>query len=247
MTPTGSNKETSIIHHSHNALFRALCSLFMLLKTILNTAIPSLRPQDSVAKALDLMEHNRMPQLPIVDKGELVSMADEFRLEAYDENSPLADVIHFETPLLRGDQHLFEVLPILNDNLEVLPVLDENNVFLGSFTAKDALQAFSKIMGMQEVGAIIVIVINAQDYSLAEISRLVESNNCKILSSNIAGQLHDPLNPLTLTLKLNKEDITAVVATLQRFGYEIEAAFAHKPIQNSEQERYDLLMKYLNI
>ena len=50
-----------------------------------------------------------------------------------------------------------------------------------------------------------------------------------------------------LTLKINRENITSIVATLERFGYTVEASYAHEPVESIEQERYNMLMKYLSV
>jgi acetoin utilization protein AcuB len=219
----------------------------MLIKDFINNDIPSLRLHDTVARALDLMETNRLLQLPLVDEEEFVGMMDEFHLAEYDDDTKIAEIPPLETPYLTGNQHLFEAFSKMNEHIEMLPVLDENKLFVGVVTLQDVLKQLSIALGMQERGAIIIVSLPSRDYSLAEISRLVESNGVKILSSYLSGQSNDPLNPMQLTLKLNQEDIGTVVATLERFGYDVEAAFANQAIQSVEQERYDLLMKYLNI
>ncbi len=219
----------------------------MLIKDFINNDIPSLRLNDTVARALDLMETNRVLQLPLVDEELFIGMMDEFHLSEYDDDTKINEVPPLETPFLTSNQHLFEAFSKMNEHIEMLPVLDENKFFKGVVTLQDVLKQLSVALGMQEIGAIIIVSLPSRDYSLAEISRLIESNNCKILSSYLSGQNNDPLNPMKLTLKLNQEDIGAVVATLERYGYEVEAAFANQAIQSVEQERYDLLMKYLNI
>jgi hypothetical protein len=81
---------------------------------------------------------------------------------------------------------------------------------------------------------------------LAEISRLVEENHAKILSSIIK---EDPLDPgkIRLTLKINQADMSRIVATLERFNYKVIGRYQEtKPIEN-ERERIDMLLRYLDI
>jgi hypothetical protein len=95
-------------------------------------------------------------------------------------------------------------------------------------------------------GSILVLSLNYADYSLAGISRLIEENNAKILSSIIK---EDPLDPgkIRLTLKVNLGDMSRVVATLERFGYKVIGRYQEsKPIEN-ERERIDMLLRYLDI
>jgi acetoin utilization protein AcuB len=65
---------------------------------------------------------------------------------------------------------------------QVVPVFSDNNEFLGVISINTTLLAFSQMSFINSPGAIIVLLINERDYSLAEISRLIEENNCKILS-----------------------------------------------------------------
>jgi len=95
-------------------------------------------------------------------------------------------------------------------------------------------------------GSILVLSMNFSDYSLAEISRLIEENHAKILSSIIK---EDPLDPgkVRLTLKVNQADMSRIVATLERFGYKVIGRYQEsKPIEN-EKERIDMLLRYLDI
>ena len=88
--------------------------------------------------------------------------------------------------------------------------------------------------------------MNQQDYSLAEISRLVEGEKAQILSSCITNDLMDT-SKVKLTLKINKTDLSHISATLERFGFRIIGKFQEAEIKSNEQDRYDMLMKYLDI
>jgi acetoin utilization protein AcuB len=95
-------------------------------------------------------------------------------------------------------------------------------------------------------GAILVLSMKYVDYSLSEISRLIEENHAKILSSIIK---EDPLDPgkIRLTLKINQVDMSRIVATLERFNYKVIGRYQEtKPVEN-ERERIDMLLRYLDI
>jgi len=98
----------------------------------------------------------------------------------------------------------------------------------------------------QATGGILVLSLKEIDYSLAEISRLIESNETKILSSFVAVDEYDSAM-IKLTLKLNKTDLSRVIATLERFSYKIIAQFQETELLSNDKERLDLLLRYLNI
>ena len=99
---------------------------------------------------------------------------------------------------------------------------------------------------VQGPGGILILRLNENNYSLQEISRLVEENNAKVLSLNIATD-DNLTEKIRITLKLNISEMSHVIATFERFGYEIIASFQENELQNNNSENLGLLMKYLNI
>ena len=91
-----------------------------------------------------------------------------------------------------------------------------------------------------------MLSLNQIDYSLAEVSRLIEAEGAKILSAWIANDVLDT-DKIKLTVKINKTDLSHIAATLERFGYKIIAKFHETKHSATEQERLDILMKYLEM
>jgi H2-forming N5,N10-methylenetetrahydromethanopterin dehydrogenase-like enzyme len=128
----------------------------------------------------------------------------------------------------------------------LVTVLDDSNTFLGVISIKDTVTAFAQSAAVHSPGGIIILSLKQIDYSLAEISRLVESNGAKILSSIVNNDIMDA-NMIKLTLKINQTDLSAIVATFERFEYNIIAKFEDSEMESSDQERLDILFKYLDI
>lgn len=221
----------------------------MTIAEIINHDLPILKPSDTVGNALNWMEENRIGQLVVVDAGKYAGIVSEDILMDYDEDMQLSDVmLQFSEITLSDYQHIYESLGLISKyHLQVIGIVDEEENFVGIITASEVYTKFGELLGSQEPGAVLVISIKNRDYSLAEISRLVESDNAKILSSYFTGNTYLSNDSASLTLKINRESITSVVATLERFGYTVEASYAHEPIESIEQERYNMLMKYLSV
>jgi predicted transcriptional regulator len=221
----------------------------MLAIDLVDYDIPALKTSDTIAKALQLMDENRLSQLAVIHNDKYVGMLEEDALLDYDESELIETVLpDFSGVFVLVFQHLYELLGTASRyDLKILPVLDEEQKFVGSISSNNIYQLLAKQIGTYEPGAIIEMSLLNRDYSLSEISRLIESENAKVTSSYITGSTQDFSNPLRVTLKLNKVDISAIVATLERFGYTINAAYAHAPIANGDKDRYDMLMKYLSI
>ncbi len=216
---------------------------------IINHELPILKLSDTVGKALNWMEENRIGQLVVANEGKYAGIVSEEILLNYDEELQLFDVmLQYSEIYLFDYQHIYESLGLISKHhLAILGVVDEEQNFVGTITATELYSKFAELLGSQEPGAVLVVSIKNRDYSLAEISRLIESDNAKIISSYFSGSNYANDDSARLTLKINRENITSVIATLERFGYIVEASYAHEPIESLEQERYDMLMRYLSV
>jgi hypothetical protein len=91
------------------------------------------------------------------------------------------------------DTHFYDILKVAADNkLQMVGVLDGNQNYCGVITVQDTLTSFAQTAAVQLPGGILVLSMNHIDYSLAEISRLIEENHAKIISSIVK---EDPLDP----------------------------------------------------
>ncbi len=221
----------------------------MLAAELIDPMLPALKPTDSVGQALDWMQEHRIGQLVLIDQGDYLGIvSEELLLDIGDDQRSLKNIMHlFEQIHVYEGQHLYEVLGmVMQQRMDVVAVLNEGREFIGTVSTAELLRQFAQELGVQESGAVLILGLNERDYSMAEISRLVESNNVKIISSYFSSAAYGMPDRSRLTLKLNRQDITAVIATLERFGYQIEAAFANTPVESIDQERLDSLLRYLN-
>lgn len=221
----------------------------MLAAELIDPMLPALKPTDTVGQALDWMQEHRIGQLVLTDQtGYRGVVSEELLMDVINDEQPLGGVMHlFDQLYVYEGQHLFEILGMaLKNRMDVVAVLSEGGEFTGTISTAELLKQFANELGVQETGAILILNLNERDYSMAEISRLVESNNVKIISSYYASAAYGMPDRSRLTLKLNRREIAPVVSTLERFGYQIEAAFANAPVESIDQERLDSLLRYLN-
>lgn len=221
----------------------------MLAAELIDPMLPALKPTDLVGQALAWMEEHRVGQLVLSDQGDYRGIvSEELLMDVADEEQPLSNIMClFEKTYVNENQHLLEVLALaVQHQMEVIAVVNEGGEFSGTISVNELLKKFTQELGIQEAGAILILNLHERDYSLTEISRLIESNNVKIISSFFASAAYGMPDRSRLTLKLNRRDITTVISTLERFGYTIEAAFANAPVESIDQERLDSLLRYLN-
>jgi acetoin utilization protein AcuB len=221
----------------------------MLAKDFVNPMLPILKPTDTVGEVMDWMEEYQIGQLPVVSEDEYRGLISQDILMNADEFLPiLALQPEFGEVFASENHHLFEVLAITQKHdLQAVVVLNDEHKFAGTISVNELLGQFSKSLGTQELGAVLEIAVENRSYSLAEISRLIESNDTKIISSYYtSGSISEDSKDI-LTLKLNRQDITPVVATLQRYEYDIVGAYNTENLEAPNRERYEMLMKYLEM
>lgn len=219
----------------------------MFASELVSYTIPPLVGKDSGEKALTWMSDFHVRHLPVLVDGKLEGILSEDEVLNFmepdlsiEENNP-ALIFKSITP----DRHLFDVMKMIVDsNLTIVPVVDSINKYIGLITIENIVKHFAETVAITQPGGIIVLEMSPHDYSLAEIARLIESENTKILSCFLSSP-HGK-ESLELTLKLSREDLKHVIATLQRFGYEIKSSFYESDFLDDLKDRYDALMKYLN-
>ncbi len=220
----------------------------MLAKDLVSDSIPRVMTSNTGAQALSWMEHFRVSHLPVVNEADflgLISDADISTLTNPDEPIGNHNLSLF-SPFVFLDQHLYEVAEIMARlNLSVVPVLNPQKSYAGCITQQEMIGAFARLAGVDQPGAVIILNMTIHDYSLFEISRLVEENGAKILS--LFASTSPETMRLELTIKVNTTDLTSINRSLERYGYEISASFSHEDaMEELYRSRFDEFMRYLN-
>ena len=221
----------------------------MIAKELINHMIPPLKLTDDLHKAMLWMEELRCNQLPVVEDQKFLGLiSEDIILETNDVDKKISEVeLMGKTCVVRSTSHFYDVIKTSSDNkVELIGVNDENDHYIGVITVQDTVTSFAQSAAVQIPGGIIVLSMKQIDYSLTEISRLVEENDAKILSSSVKEDEADP-SMLKVTLKINRLDLTHVTATFERFGYKIIARFQETEVLDEEKDKIDMLFKYLDI
>jgi predicted transcriptional regulator len=219
----------------------------MLAATITVQGFPLLHLEDKVSFALQCMEDFDVQELAVVKEDYFLGLVQKADLLDTDEAATLmvlsdrlkkimiADTAHFLTALDLFSKHQLSILPVLNEQLECI----------GMIPQKSLNDAVAKFLGVDAPGAIIVLSVAPYQYSLAEMSRLVESNNAQILQLN---SYFDEINgAMIITLKINKDEAQAIIATFQRYDYQLVKYFGKTPLHNDIEAHYHHLMNYLDV
>ena len=220
----------------------------MLNKEIISVTIPSLHLTDTVARAQELMNDFQIDHLPVIEDDKLVGLLSEDSvLNAMDDEMPLSQIQHeFSKISAHGSNHFIEAVQYVTEyNLSLIPVIDSNSEYLGCITANDLLRQVGKIIGVNSPGAVIVLEMEKISFSFSEISKLVETNDAQITQLNTYWDPHS--STFLVTIKINRLEISDIIATFQRYEYKVKYYFGEELYENELRSNYDHLMNYLNI
>lgn len=220
----------------------------MLIKALIKDNIPSLKFSDTVKKAMSWMEEFHVTHLPVVDENGYAGLLSMQNLSTLDPNQRISAISTtlFDKSFITEGRHVYEIMKLMYDReISVVPVLSEENKYMGLITLADVVQYFSGTGAVQDPGGIIVLEVNANDYTMSQIAQIIESNDASILSSftnSIPAQ-----NKIEITLKVNKTDLSRIIAGFERYNYNVKEFYHQNEYVDTLKSRYDSLMNYLNI
>jgi predicted transcriptional regulator len=218
----------------------------MITRKLISKEIQTITLQYSGIEALAIMQEYHLSHLAVVSGNELLGVISEDDIWGmHDENNKLSSikekVQHCFMPL---GKDVFEVINYMDEhNLSLLPML-ANGKYIGSITHQSLISSLASIVAIQESGGVIILEMMKKEYSMSEIAQIVESNGARILSAYITDV--DDRNIIKLTLKLNIVDIAPVIQTFERYKYTVADSYNQSENKDNLDDRYNLLMRYLN-
>ena len=220
----------------------------MLTRELLTQTLPSLHLHDKVYQALLWMNENNVTHLPIVDGDKYIGLISENDLlQADNDNLPVSSMQQsFANISVKEEEHFLKAVRIAAESgLSIVPVITEDEVLLGTVAYNDLLKFSSEFLNLSEPGGLIVLEMDSKQYSFNEISKLVETNDAQVT------QLNSSVDPETgimmVTIRINKPEISDIVATFQRYEYNVKYFFGEELYTNELKSNYENLMNYLKI
>lgn len=220
----------------------------MLTRDLINYSIPQLQVQDSVAKALQLMNDFRLTHLPVIQDSMLLGLISEDELLDVQDEQVLIQSLsnHFIQATVKStDYFLAAVKSCMHHEVRLTAVLDEHGEYMGCVTSWDLFKNLGEYVGVDYPGSIIVLSVERVHYALSEICRIVENNDATILQLNT--QTHPDTDLMTVTLQINKQEVSAILATFERYSYNVIYNHGIEDFVSDIESNYKHLMNYLNI
>lgn len=220
----------------------------MLTRELISQTLPYLRLTDKVYQALQMMNDNHVTHLPIAEADKYIGIiSEEDLLLAENDNDELSTLQQsFSDISVKGDEHFLKAVQLAADSgLSVVPVVTEENELLGTVAYNELLKFSSEFMSLSEPGGLIVLEMESNQYSFNEISKLVETNDAQITQLNTSNDAETGM--MQVTIRINKPEVSDIVATFQRYNYNVKYFFGEELYANELRSNYDNLMNYLKI
>ncbi|MGH2665195.1 CBS domain-containing protein [Flavobacterium sp.] len=217
-----------------------------ILSHYINHDYKALDVQESVATAQDFFVEVPFSHFPVLEEGLFVGNLSSEDVETFDFDKKISDYKYtLEGFFTKSNAIWLDVLEVFAHNQSnILPVLDENNTYLGYYEINDIIRFFNETPFLKEPGSIIIIEKNTNEYSFSQISQIVEGNNGRLLGLFISEINNEKVQ---ITLKIAMGGMNEIIQTFRRYEYEIISEHQEDSYLKILKDRSDYLDKYLNI
>ncbi|SEK76172.1 CBS domain-containing protein [Parapedobacter koreensis] len=208
----------------------------------------AISPSDSIRHALDKMADLRLAQLPLVKSDLFLGLVayESLAGRPKPDNSIQETDITYQQVHIYDTQHVYDAMLFFQiHQLDLLPVIDDQHNYLGAVTPLDLINALSQAMSIPQPGGIIVLEMGNRDNALSHVAHIVEADNAQILNSYVHAFPDSPR--LEVTIKINKSDISSIIAAFLRHDYTIKATYNDENSRDNSHDRYEQLMNYINM
>ncbi|UAB84765.1 acetoin utilization protein acuB [Zunongwangia sp. SCSIO 43204] len=184
--------------------------------------------------------------LPVENNGIYMGCISENDIRCFDAEKSIEDYQYaLEGFFVRDTDYWLDILEsFAQNNSNILPVLDGENEYLGYVELNEIMGIFNETPFLNETGNIIVVEKGFKDYSLSEISQIVESSNVHVLGLFVSKIENDLAQ---ITIKINPTGLNEVIQSLRRYGYNIISQHQEDAFNKNLRDRSKYLDKYLNI
>lgn len=202
--------------------------------------------KQTVSQALELTEKYGLSHIAIVNEGEFLGNLSKEILEENNPETKISELSEFfEFYFVEEKASLLDAVQKFNNQMaNILPVLNEDHKFTGFLMLDDAISGLSSLLLITEPGSMMIIEVQQKKLSFAEISRIAESNNVRIIGMFVTSFRDDYVQ---VALKIAGENLASVGETFERFDYNIVYKFFKDNKENLIKDRFDQLMKYLDV
>jgi Mg/Co/Ni transporter MgtE len=212
----------------------------------INNDFRAMDSEETILAAQDFFMDVSFSHFPVLEDGIYLGSIVAEDIETFDTDKKISNYKYTLEPFfVRSSMNWLDVLEVFGKNhTDIVPVLDENNNYLGYYELTDSMRFLNETPFIKEAGGIIIVKKALVDYSMSQVSQIVESNNGKLLGLFVSKSDNDTIE---ITIKVTLGVMNDIIQTFRRYNYEIISEHNDDNYINTLKERSDYLDKYLNI
>lgn len=203
--------------------------------------------KDSVKKAQKLFKNYPITHFPVVENDKLLGSFAEDDIQTLEnkEEELVAHSYLLNSFFADEKATVLELLKIFADNnTTIIPVLNKEKNYIGYYDLCDVLDVFSTSPFMIEESETLIVEKLELDYSMGEVSQIVEANGGKLLGVYLSEKSN---NFVQVTLKIVSDEINEIIQTFRRYDYKIVSNHENDIYLEDLKNRSDYLQKYLEM
>ncbi len=209
--------------------------------------IKALTLKSTVKSAQKMCKGLPITHIPVVENGKLLGSFLESDIQTIEnKSSKLNEYSHLLDYFFTDEKAtLLDLITLFADNdCNIIPVLDANKNYIGYYELSDILGAFADSPFLHNESETLIVEKNKDDYSMSEISQIIESNNGKLLGMYVSSQRVDKVN---VTLKIIAKEVNEIIHTFRRYNYNVLTNHQDDVYLEDLKNRSDYLKKYLEM
>jgi hypothetical protein len=214
----------------------------MLMLSHLDYDLPVLRLSDSVTKARKTLHMQGVNALAVVENKDFLGLvSSEVLSQALSPEQSIADLkTHFSSFRMEEEEDVLASLPWFDEpSLDLIAITNAEGLFRGYLTKNSVGNILLNSGVENKNGGIIRIPFQASRDSLSTIIRIIEEENGFVMRSFF----QEP----NVVLQVQTETFGKIIATLERHGIFIEKAFVFGEQLEVDQDRFDHLMRFIDL
>lgn len=209
--------------------------------------IKSLTLQHTVKNAQKVCKNLPITHIPIVENKKLIGCFAEDDIQTIEnKNKGLQEYSYLLQHFYTDEKAtLLELISLFADNdCNIIPVLNKEQQYIGYYELRDILDVFANSPFLHRDNETLVIEKPKNDFSMSQVSQIVESNNATLLGLYISDE---NANEVQITLKIASEEMNEIIQAFRRYDYHVITQHINDEYLEELKEHANYFKRYLNI
>ena len=206
----------------------------------------AINSSDSIDSVVDFFEEARFSHFPVVENGVYIGCIFSEEVETFDSIKKISDYRYaLKGFFARTNMFWIDVLEVFSrNNTSVIPVLDNENNYVGYYEITEVIQNFYETPFVKEYGGVIIVEKSILNFTMSQVVQIIESNEGRILGLYISNTTPDKVQ---VTIKIVLGGMNEILQSFRRYEYDIISEYKEDFFLNNLKDRSDYLDKYLSI